>query len=553
MGRKATFNDPVRQVVQTSEDQHKYDTPTFRRLQINATTTNNYVTPNYVSQAGILSTALAESLPTLAVTSALVASKANEGEKARGEAARLGEVGLDPEQSQALHWYSSSDFQKGYMEAVGVEKGQIAKDKLQADWDSDPNRNNVPTNEWTNHWYKENTKGLSGDSLITFNKEVAPSLMKIANQGATEKINDVTASVYAQRYNILTKDWKDGNWSPEQAKKRQDELKLSNTDFDELQVKVLDQFARQGDNPEAARKALAVMHENRPDGTPGIAFKSNIVKTGWVEHMSTQIDQWAVAKTNAREAADKGARTEEQRKLQDSIFSTAIDKSPEAAMKQLNQARKDNPELWSPGVWMATQEKIRHIQLLKKSQGDGSGTTAQDAVLISKAIKGELGTDDIADLVATQKIKPGMAGTLMSYTTRANSMDRSQFKTPAYLRARSLLESLPSAPSSLTPDPDGSLRATMSARRQLAITSLDEELLNNPGADPNVLAQNIHKGELAFAKDASNQPYLNMYVPKYKSREEFMQALQSNTVKPGVDVKKEAQQWNWLYSQGKGK
>lgn len=553
MGRKATFNDPARQIVQTVEDQHKYDTPTFRRLQINATTTNNYVTPDYKGQAGALSAALAESMPTLALTAALVAGKANEGEKARGEAARLGEAGLDPEQSQALHWYSSSDFQKGYMEAVGVEKGQIAKDKLLADWDADPNRNTVPTNEWTNNWYKENTKGLSGDALITFNKEVSPSLMKIANQGATEKINDVTASVYQQRYNILTKDWTDGNWSPDQAKKRQEELKLSNTDFDELQIKVLDQFARQGDNPEAARKALSVMRENRPDGTPGIAFKANIVKTGWVEHMSTQIDQWAVAKTNAREAADKGARTEEQRKVQDSIFSTAIDKSPEAAMKQLNQARKENPDLWSPGIWMATQEKLRHIQLLKKTPGDGNGSTAEDAVLISKAIKGELSTDAIADLVANQKIKPGMAGTLMNYTTRANNMDRTQFKTPAYLRARSLLESLPSAPSMGTPDVDGSIRATMSARRQLAITSLDEEMLNNPGADPNVLAQNIHKGELAFAKDASQQPYLNMYVPKYKSREEFMQALQSNTVKPGVDVQKESQQWNWLYSQGKGK
>ena len=552
MGRKATFNDPARQIVQTVEDQHKYDTPTFRRLQINATTTNNYVTPNYKAQAGQLSNALVESMPTLALTAALVAAKSNEGEKAAGAAARIEDAGLNPDQTEKLHWYSTGDFKKGYWETYGIEQGQIGKDKLQADWDSDPNRNAVPTNEWTANWYKTNTQGMNGDALAGFNREVAPALMKLANQGTTEKINDITATVYNQRYNVLTKDWTDGNWSPEQAKKRQEELGMSNTDFDELQVKVLDQFARQGDNPEAARKALAVMHENRPDGTPGIAFKSNIVKTGWVENMATQIDQWAVAKTNAREAADKSARSDEQRKVQNDIFSIAIDKSPEAAMKQLNQARKDNPDLWSPGVWMATQEKIRHIQLLKKS-GDGNGESASFNKLYAHALTDGYSADQVSEMLLSGQIKKGEADQLLNASARGDSRDRAVFKTPAYIRARSLLESLPTAPSQFEPDPDGSKAATLRARRQLAITSLAEEVLNDPKADPNALAQNIWKGERAFSDEAVKNPTLNMYVPKYTSRAEFMQALSDNKIKPGVDVNKEQQQWDWMFSKGQGK
>ena len=206
---------------------------------------------------------------------------------------------------------------------------------------------------------------------------------------------------------------------------------------------------------------------------------------------------------------------------------------------------------------MATQEKIRHIQLLKKNPGgDGGDNTPAYANLVSRAIKGEIGTEEIADLVQKGSIKVGQAGMLMSYTTRGNSMDRSQFKTPSYMQGLSMLQGLPEKPPATMPDVDGSVGRTLALRKSLAIASYNEALMNDPKADPTAIAENIHKSETKFFNDpngAISNPYFKMYVPKYKSREEFMNALQTNTVKPGVDVEAEKKQWNYLYTQGKGK
>lgn len=445
MGRPATFNDPVRQIVQTSEDQHKYDTPTFRRLQITAgQPLNMMVTPNYKEQAGLLSTALAESIPSLITASTLMAAKAQKGEEEAGGNARVAEIGLDPEKSDQLGFFASSGFKKGYYQAYGIEKGQVAKEQLQADWDADPNRNDVTTDEWTRNWYKKNTEGMNGYALAGFNKEVTPSLLKLAQQGAIEKIDDVEASVYQQRFNILTSDWKSGTWTPEQAKKRQEELGLSNTDFDKLQVRALTQFANDGENPEAARQALKVMSMDRPDGTPGITFKNNIVKSGWAAEMAQTIETASQARTRLQEQTDSQARTQEQLDLKDKLLSMAYDSgNPAGATAYLQKIRKQNPGLVNVGLANSLQKQINEYAENKKRGTGGSGEGGAYSPLVLKLAKGlDSGEVDVAEVwqhVDNGSLSRQGLAQVRELTGGLRSLRKGIFKTDAYEAAEAEL------------------------------------------------------------------------------------------------------------------
>lgn len=564
MARKTTFNEPSRQVVQTVEDQHKYDTPTFRRLNVYAQPGNYFVTPS-TADANTLALALMEAAPTLAVLNHGINKEYHESKVAEGQAAALKDLGLPEEDKEKFSWFSSPSFKKGYESVNSLIAGMEDSQKLKADFEADPNRNNMTTQEWVGQWMQKNQpKGVSGDYMNGWNQQVLPELKAITLQGAQDKVSDGMALVNQKKTDAF-KATIEAGWTPETAAKLKLSLQgdgtaenpglvaMNNGDWDREFIKQVDTYINAGGDPEKARQALKWAKDKRPDGTPGIYYKPGMAKV--IDDLEDKAYSVAIQKNNLQENMDRIGRGGDQQKDINDILTTALDKGVDSGFKALNQAVKTNPELWSPGLRMATMEKLRRIQTLKKGDGDGSATTAYDAGLVSRAIKGEIGSDEIADLVANQKIKPGLAGTLMSYTTRADKMDKTIFKTPAYSQGLMLLQSLPERPAQNIPDPDGSIARSMAARKALAIASYNQEVAKSPDADPNTLARNIHKSESQFmAEDrAIKDPYFDMYVPKYPSREAFMQALSNNSVKPGVDVKREGQHWNWLQSQGKGK
>lgn len=548
MARKSTFNAPVRQIVQTSEDQHKYDTPTFRRLQINAQPTNTYVTPNYVDQAGTLSTALAESMPTLALTAALFSEHANKGEEAAGASARLQETGIDPETTDKLKWYSSSDFKKGYWGTYGLEKAQVAKEQLQADWDSDPNRNSVSTAEWTNNWFKKQSAGMNDYALTSFTKELAPSLLKLSNQGALEKVEDISASVYKQRYGVLTNDWVAGNWSPEQAKKRQEELGMSNTDFDNLQVKVLEQFAQAGENPGAAQLALKVMKENRPDGTPGIAFKSNIVKSGWVEAMGTKIDQIAIAKTNAEEQVDSTGRTENQKKIIGDAEKLSVNGNIAGALKTLKQAY-NNGEI----SFKTLSRKSAEIQQTAHSMKIGDGTGGSKMVekdfnlTYADALEGKLSTEKITEMLRGQKISKSQADQLLQAEGRSASSENALYRVPEYKQASAIIDGFGSG-KGITDEETSNIRM----RASIAKTELALWASNNPDKKDQFIdkAKSIVTTEKKFLNDGGaltqEQILQKNYYPKYANPQAAYDAIvvKKTETDPYV-LANEQRYWAW--------
>lgn len=562
MGRKTTYNDPARQIVQTSEDQHKYDTPTFRRLEVNAQPVNMFITPNYTEQANSLSLALAEAAPSLAIFAHGAAHEAHQDAFQRGQTARLGESDVDPKDSQALSIFSSPSFKKGYMNLAGFQKGQELEGQMLADYETDPSRNAMTTQEWTSQWLKKNV-GDVGDSAYAagLNEKLVPAVKAVWKQGVTDKVADLTADVNQKVTNAFQGTIKNG-WTPEAAAQLKLTIQgdgtennpgiggMSNSDWDRTIIKQVEQYINAGGDPDKAVQVLKWTKEKRPDGTPGIYYKAGMAKV--IDDLEDKAASVFIQKNTLQENLDRIGRSGDQKGEIDGILTMALDKGVGAGFKALDQAVKANPELWSPGLRMATMEKLRRIQSLKKSEDGGEGSSPAYAGLISKAIKGELGSDQIADMVASGQIKPGQAGTLMSYTTRASSMDKAIFKTPAYEQGLMTLKALPERPPQTVPDVDGSIARSMALRKSYAIAAYNEELANNPGANPASIADNIHKSETKFFNENryTQDPYFKMYVPKYNSYQEFKQALQDNKVKPGVDVNKETQHWIWLQSQG---
>lgn len=565
MPRKTTFNDPSRQVVQTVEDQHKYDTPTFRRLQVNAQPTNYYVTPAYTDQANTLAAALVEASPTLAIMQQGAFKNFHEEKFVEGQAARLAEGNIDPKDSKELGFFTTNSFQRGYMSLAGFQSGQQAAEELQAAWDTDPERNSMPTQDWIANWMKKNAPASTdGAFLEGFNKQVIPVANNLIGQGVKDKLAGVRAAVNEKVTGIVTNGINQG-WNADVANQIKTELQgdgtpdkpgivgMSNGDWDKTFIDQVSAYINSGGDPEKARQALKWTKEKRPDGTPGIYYKPGMAKV--VDDLMDQAYSVTIQKNNLEENMDRIGRSGDQKKHIDTILTTALDKGVASGFSALNKAVKENPELWSPGLRMTVMEKLRRIQTLSKSvDGEGDGNSPAFAKLISQAITGDLTTEQIADMVGRGQIKVGQAGQLMSYTTRANSMDKAQFKTPAYNQGLMTLQALPERPPATVPDVDGTIGRNMALRKAYAIANYNDEVAKNPNADPTTLADNIHKSETKYFNEGryTNDPYFKMYVPKYPSRQAFIQALESNAVKPGVDVKKESQHWNWLQSQSKG-
>lgn len=282
MARKSTQNNPVRQIVQTSEDQHKYDTSTFRRMEVNARPVNTMITPSQSAAAG-LALSFAEANPELGRLMQTAFAAKNEEDYAQGQAARVKESGLNPEESKELGFFSSPAFQRGYMTMAGVEAGQKATEQMLVDWESDPQRNGMTTNEWIANWMKKNASGISDGAYTEgMMKTLTPTINSLVTTGAKEKIDDIRNAKNANVTNILQADFRKG-WTPELEKQRKAEMQasygMSNKEFDDYLLSSVEQYINKGDDPEGAKRVLKSFYNPREDGTPGIAYKESVANS----------------------------------------------------------------------------------------------------------------------------------------------------------------------------------------------------------------------------------------------------------------------------------
>lgn len=547
MPRKNTQNNPVRQIVQTSEDQHKYDTSTFRRMEVNARPVNTMITPSQSAAAG-LALSFAEANPELGRLMQTAFAAKNEEDYAQGQAARVKESGLNPEESKELGFFSSPAFQRGYMTMAGIEAGQKATEQMLVDWESDPQRNGMTTNEWIANWMKKNASGISDGAYTEgMMRTLTPTINSLVTTGAKEKIADIRDAKNSNITNILQSDFRAG-WTPELEKKRKAEFQaaygMSNKEYDDYLLSSVEQYINKGEDPEGAKRVLNSFYKPREDGTPGIAYKESVANSSKsIEKLMMAADAVAIQKAQAQEGADKIARTEAQKNLEAEVLDAAIKGGAGGAFAKLNAARKADPNLVSPGLWESMATRIRHISNLKKGDGEGSGGSSAFNVAASAAIKGQLDESQIADGIGT-KWNVAQAGQLLSLTSRGRSVDKALYQTPDYKRAAGLISALPTKAPDTTPDIDGRIGTALRTRRELAQVALDEAVAN--GENPIEAATRIQKTEEVYRNNGMlNDPTFQIYYSKYKSFSEFDAAVQNGTVDPKIKDR-ELAYWKWI-------
>lgn len=549
MPRKSTQNNPVRQIVQTSEDQHKYDLPTFRRMEVNARPVNTFITPAQSDAAG-LALAFAEANPELGRLMQTAFAAKNEEDFYQGQEARLKESGLAPTESKELGFFSSPAFQRGYMTLAGVEAGQKAKEQLLVDWENDPQRNSMTTNEWVSAWMRKNTSGISDGAYTEgMMKTLIPTVNELTTLGAKEKIADIRDAKNANITNILQADFRAG-WTPELEKKRKAEFQaaygMTNKEYDDYLLSSVEQYINKGEDPEGAKRVLNSFYKPREDGTPGIAYKETVANsTKSVEKLLIAADAVAIQKANAQEGTDKIARTEEQRALEATVLDAAINSGAGGAFAKLNAARKANPQLVSPGFWESLATRIRHISNLKKGgDGEGGGGGAFNTAA-SQAIKGELDETQIANGIGT-KWNVAQAGQLLSLASRGRSVDKALFNTPDYKRGLGIIKSLPDRAPESMPDPNGSYGTALRTRRELAVLAYDEAVVK--GENPVDAAVRIQKTEDIYRSNGmASDSSFQIYYTKYKTYQDFRSAYDNGTLDPKIKDQ-ELAYWKWVAS-----
>lgn len=547
MPRKNTQNNPVRQIVQTSEDQHKYDTSTFRRMEVNARPVNTFITPSQSDAAG-LALAFAEANPELGRLMQTAFAAKNEEDYYQGQAARVQESGLDPKESKELGFFSSPAFQRGYMTMAGIEQGQKATEQILVDWENDPQRNSMTTNEWVANWMKKNASGITDGAFTEgMMKTLNPTLNELITTGAKEKVADIRDAKNANITNILHADFKKG-WTPELMTTRKAEFQkaygMSNKEYDEYLLSSVEQYINKGEDPEGAKRVLNSFYSPREDGTPGIAYKESVAKSAKsVENLLIAADAVALKKANAQEGADKIARTDAQRSLEADVLNAAISGSPGAAFSKLNAARKADPNLVTPGFWESLGARIRHISNVKKSgDGEGGGSSAFNAAA-SRAIKGQLDETQIADGIG-KNWNVAQAGQLLSLTSRGRSVDKKLFESAEYKRGAGLIGALPVKAPDTVPDTDGRIGTALRTRRELAMVALDEAVAN--GENPIEAATRIQKTEEVYRNNGMfNDPTFQIYYTKFKSFADFDAAVQNNSIDPKIKDR-ELAYWKWF-------
>lgn len=562
MGRKATFNDPARQIVQTSEDQHKYDTPTFRRLQVNANVTNQYITPNTKADASALTLAFAEAAPSLALLSQNLAKSSGEDAYAQGQAKAIEEMGLPDDEKKAFSWFTHPRFKDGYDSVGGFTSGTEAKAKMEADYESDPNRNNMTTQEWVGQWMQNNKpKGVSGAYVESWNKQVLPAVGSIIKQGATDKAAEGLALVNQKITDAFQATIKNG-WNAESA----DKLKLTiqgdgkdnpglggmnNADWDRNVIKQVEQFINAGGEPEKAQAVLAWTRTDRKDGDktiPGIYSKPGMAKI--IDDLSDKANTVWLNKKSIEERLDVEGRNGNQTAIFDSAERQAVGGNLAAATKTLKQAYA-NGEISFKGFLRKQQELQQVTHALKLGDGTGGSKMAQKDFdnTYADALEGKLSTNDITVMLRNQRISKAQADQLLGAEGRAASSENALYRSPEYKRASSYISGFAEY-KGITDDETN----TYKMRGAVARAEFAEWAANNPDkkdqwADK---AKAIVATETKFIKDrgvTSENVMQKNYYPKYPNPQAAYQAIMvDKTEKDPYVLRNEQDYWKWRSS-----
>lgn len=562
MGRKAVFNDPVRQVVQTSEDQHKYDTPTFRRLQINAQPVNNFITPNPNADANALALAFIEAAPALTALSSNLAKSSGDDAYAKGQAQAIEEMGLPEEEKKTLSWFTHPRFKDGYDSVGGFTGGTEAKEKMASDYETDPNRNSMTTQEWVGQWMRTNQpKGVSGAYLESWNKQVMPSIGSIIKQGAVDKASEGLALVNQKITEAFQTTIKAG-WTSESADKLKMTIQgdgkdnpglggMNNSDWDRNVLKQVEQYINAGGEPEKAQAVLAWTKLDRKDGDatiPGIYSKPGMAKI--IDDLSDKANTVWLNKKSVEERLDIEGRNSNQNAVFDAAERKAVGGNLSAATAVLKKAY-DNGEISFKGFLRKQQELQQVTHAMKIGDGTGGSKMAETEFNnnYATALEGKLSTNDITTMLRSQKINKAQADQLLAAEGRSASSENALYRMPEYKRASSYIEGFSSS-QGITQDETN----TYKMRGAVARAEFAEWAANNPDKKDQFAekAKAIVATETKFIKDrgvTSENVMQKNYYPKYANPQAAYQAIVvDKTEKDPYVLRNEQDYWMWRTS-----
>lgn len=554
MGRKTSFNDPARQIVQTSEDQHKYDTPTFRRLEVNAQPVNMFVTPNVTQQANTLALSLSEAAPALAMLNMSVNHQYHDSKIAEGQAAAFKDIGLPEEDKQKFSWFSSPSFVRGYDSVSSMTAGMEDRQKLKADFAADPERNTMTTQEWLGNWMRKNQpQGMSGTYINGWNQEMLPEVKAITLQGAQDKVADGVALVN-QKKNEAFKATIDDGWNPESADKLKITLQgdgtkdkpglvaMTNADWDREVLAQVDQYIEAGGDPDKARKVLTWAKSKRPDGTPGIYEKPGMAKV--VNDLWDKAYSVSLQKTRLEESMDREGRIGDTADAYRSILEVAKT-NPAAARKQLEASDKANPGLWNPGRYLSTMKLINEFDTVRK-HGQGEGNSAALTKLVVEYGNGKIDADAGLDALTQGQINLSQYSHFLSLTGAMSKKVKEIYKTPQFEDAQRTLNAIPREPGQDTFDLSGKIKSAYRANYDGAVIELRQRVAENPQADPMVIANEIKDRRLKLVDSgALRDPGYVDYVSKYQTKEAFLKDYDAGKIDANTKSM-EIKYWQWM-------
>lgn len=530
MARDTNFNNPARQVIQTNEDQRKYDLPTFRRMEVNAQVRNQYVEPTS-NNALVLATSLAAASPGITQWLAVKGREKDEEETQKGMQARNAAGDLTDEQATELAKVSSSGYQKGYMRLHGYLAGKEDATKLQTDWQADPERNGISTDEWIKNWYAKNTKGLSdGDFLTTYNKEVLTEADKLRAIGRDEKVASVIQATDGAVTQYIKEKILSGEFNRDVFEGASTDAQkiwgISKGKFDDLALAATNQIIEEGKNPTPAKVALSVFKENKSDGTPGLAYKGKMLADGTIDQMVRKADQISIQSLEYEDKAARLGREKDREEGMKAVFTEMlVNNNPEKGRQMAIALIKNNPKLFDSKEILQTMSTIN----TQMNKVETTGMKVNALSFLSKAYDGDLTINDVARGVESGKISFSQAPTLIGAIKAYDAKDNALFKTPEFQAGDRLLNSIQPPRNGL--DIDGSVKLKFDERRiqdQLAL----KQYVKGGGKDPLKFAQDLHKTEMQYLQSGNTDDEITYFVPTYPTKAAMTQAIEGGLVIP---------------------
>jgi hypothetical protein len=272
MARESRMQNPVHPVINTMEDQRKYDMPTYRRLGVYAEPVNMYVSPAASDAAK-----LAEALSSSGLTQAFDRNykEAREAETVQGasKAMKDGLQGAEDADAKARA-EKSLGFYEGYMKLQGSLAYQEDAEQLKRDWNAAP-KDGTSFDAWAKEWWKKKGAGVQDKSYLEgYTPGMAKAIgdlkqevLKTDTANLAAKLNvdamDHVASTFKQADTVTPLTWA--------TMKKDIEFFYGKKDADDLLHATAERAAAKGDY-ELVEKITALYDQKTPDdNVPALA------------------------------------------------------------------------------------------------------------------------------------------------------------------------------------------------------------------------------------------------------------------------------------------